>query len=253
MQEINQSWGDCWRYGDASIFSVAVCANMSLVGHIYSYDINSPHLNPSSYLLTASGSVDGSVMRSSYNVLQANGTFEVKSDYSQQSKIDLHLKLVGSNVFDFTKEFPSTFEYENNDLVYTIPSIEKDFDYDFLIFTAACKASVNGRAGVLYGANFDKTYVSGYARPFLQTWMPQRKLLWELTSLIASAEVGIRGSLSVIDGHVDLVGSAGIWSASNDQLVIFANLASNYDITLLKGQLDGYAKGCFCSGARKQR
>ena len=106
MQEINQSWETAGDMEMPPIFSVAVCANMSLVGHIYSYDINSPHLNPSSYLLTASGSVDGSVMRSSYNVLQANGTFEVKSDYSQQSKIDLHLKLVGSNVFDFTKEFP---------------------------------------------------------------------------------------------------------------------------------------------------
>ena len=64
------------------------------------------------------------------------------------------------------RNFPSTFEYENNDLVYTIPSIEKDFDYDFLIFTAACKASVNGRAGVLYGANFDKTYVAWLCQAF---------------------------------------------------------------------------------------
>lgn len=244
MQEINKSWSDCWRYGDPSLFSIAICGNLSLVGSIYSYDVNNSHINPSSYTLNASGSVDGSVMGNTYNVLQANGSYEVKSNASEKSKIDLHLKIVGSNIFDFTREFPSTFEYDNSDLVYTIPSIEKDFDYDLLIFTAACKVSVNGSAGVLYGANIDKTYVSGYVRPFAKLEGTAEASLG-VDILIASGEVGVRGTLSVIDGHVDLFGSAGIWSANNDQLTIFANLASNYDLTLLKGKIDLWGKGCF--------
>lgn len=244
MQEINKSWSDCWRYGDPSSFSVAVCANLNLAGRIYSYDVANSHRNPSSYILRASGTVDGTIMNNTYNVLQANGSFEVKSNASENSKIDLHLKIGGSNIYDFTREIPSAFEYQNSDLVYTIPSIEMDSEFDASLFTISCKTSINGSAGVLYGANIDKTYVSGYVRPFAKLEGTAEASLG-VDILIASGEVGVRGTLSVIDGHVDLFGSAGIWSANNDQLTIFANLASNYDITFLKGKIDLWGKGCF--------
>ena len=228
-----------WDFGDPKTFQVGIEGSIRRYAKIYPFDPDNPEKNKSEFKVSAKGKAWGSLFGNSMELLNASGEFYAPSDITKKMTAKVHIKALGTTLFNVNKEYPQKVKLSD---VYG-----KSFDKNFPIEVPIVPGidfkgliGIKGEIGFQYGGEIYRTLAAAHGRPIINL-EGYAEAGVEFLDILGG---GVGGKLSFIKGQLDLQAYTGIWSQNSEQIVFGMNYYIGAELEILSGSLYAYVEIC---------